>query len=385
MWENIVKILKLFFEDKPSYVAYFYSAVLIALGLVLCVLVVCIIINKIRHKEVGKIAKFISFIAPNVAIWILFILAYIGINIFLPDVAAHKHFPHIVKIIILISIGYLFYRCGFIISVIITNWSAKHPNSKLNIGSIKWVVGSYHFIVLFTVFVSILAVFNIKLTALIAGLGVGGVAIALASQDTLSNLLGFFIILFDKPFVTGQRVKILEYDGTIEAIGIRSAKLRTLDGNLVVIPNKTVGNAEIENVAARETIRQHESIELDGFTIKLKDLPKYVDGIKDILAKESTLDGGTGNIKDDYRVYFDNSDGAKIIVKMWYWMTSGDYWTYMETKERINYGICYMFENDGIAYWMPTQKVMLDNFEAPQAIVDTQNNTMSNFSKESRK
>lgn len=379
MFEKIVNIVKEFFAEKPSYVAYFYSTVLITLVLVLCVLIVCVIVNKIRKKEVSKLAKFISFIAPNVVIWILFILAYVGVIIFLPDVAAHKHFPHVVKIVISFSIGYLFYRCGFIFSVLITSWYAKHPNSKLNLSSIKWVVGTYHFLVVFAVFLSILAIFNIKLTAIIAGLGVGGVAIALAAQDTLSNLLGFFIILFDKPFVVGQRIKILDYDGTIEAIGVRSAKLRTLEGNLVVIPNKTVGNAEIENVAARETVRQFEDICLDGFTVKLRDIPKYVDGIKEILSKESE------NVRDDYKVYFDNSDGAQIIIKMWYWMKSSDYWNYMETKERINYAICYMFEDDGVAYWMPTNKLMLDNFKAPEPIVATKENTIQNFLKEDNK
>ncbi len=379
MLEKVVGVVKDFFAEKPPYVAYFYSVVLIALALVLCVMIVCVIINKIRKKEVSRLAKFISFIAPNVVIWILFILAYVGVTIFLPDVAAHKHFPHVVKIIISFSIGYLFYRCAFLLQLIMTNWLNSHPNSKLNEASIKWIVGAYHFTVLFSIFLSILAIFNIKLTAILAGLGVGGVAIALAAQDTLSNLLGFFIILLDKPFVVGQRIKILDYDGTIEAIGARSAKLRTLEGNLVIIPNKTVGSAEIENVAARETVRQFEDICLDGFTVKLKAIPGYVERIKAILASESE------NVKDDYKVYFDNSDGAQIIIKMWYWMKSSDYWNYMETKERINYAICYMFEDDGVAYWMPTNKVMFDNFEVPQAITTEQKDKTPDFLKENNK
>ncbi len=379
MWNKIAEAVKAFFDDKPSYVPYFYSLILIVLALIFCVLVISIIINKIRKKEVGRLAKFISFIAPNVIIWILFILAYVGVTIFIPDIGNHEHFPHIVKMIVLTSIGYLFYRCDFILRLLITNLINKYPNSKFNLSNIKWVLGIYHFIVVFVVFVSILSVFDIKLTALMAGLGVGGVAIAFAAQDTLGNLLGFFTIFLDKPFVIGQRIIMLEYDGVVEEVGIRSVKLRTLDGNLVVIPNKTVGNAEIENVAARETIRQHEDIELDGFTVKLKDVPAYIECIKSIIEKESD------NVRDDYRVYFDNSDGAKIIIKMWYWMKSGDYWTYMETKERINYAICYMFEDDGVAYWMPTNKLMLDNFEPPKPIVETKNSSILDFNKDSSK
>ncbi len=379
MWKKIVESIKIFFEDKPNYVPYFYSIILISLFLILCALIISIIINKIRKKEVGRLAKFVSFIAPNVIVWIFLKVAYVGVTIFIPDVANHEHFPHVVKMIVLTSIGYLFYRCDFILRHLITNLINKYPNSKFNLSNIKWVLGIYHFIVVFIVFVSILSVFDIKLTALMAGLGVGGVAIAFAAQDTLGNLLGFFTIFLDKPFVIGQRIIMLDYDGVVEEVGIRSVKLRTLDGNLVVIPNKTVGNAEIENVAARETIRQHEDIELDGFTVKLRDIPRYIDGIKSIIEKESK------NVRDDYGVYFDNSDGAKIIIKMWYWMKSGDYWTYMETKERINYAICYMFEDDGVAYWMPTNKVMVDNFESPKPIIETKKSTTVDFDKKSGK
>jgi len=283
-------------------------------------------------------------------------MGYIVITILIPDITKHKYFPHVSKSFILLSVGYLFYRCGFVINFFLGNWNKKSNAHKLSLYNMKWVVTIYHFFVIFIIFLIILAIFNIKFTALIAGLGIGGVAIALASQDTLANILGFVIILLDKPFVLGQRIKIAGYDGSIEEIGVRSSKLRTLDGNLVIIPNKTIGNSEIENIGARETIRQFEDIILDASTIKLKNLPKYIEGIKKILAGEI-------NIRDDYRIYFDNSDGAKIIVKMWYWMASSDYWIYMEAKEKVNYAICSMFEEDNVFYWMPTTKVLLSDFD----------------------
>ena len=344
-----------FLKEKPSYVVYIYLGIFLIMNLLLLVLVISMIINKIRKKETKGLSKFIAFITPNIIVWILIVIAYIIINILIPDLTKYKYFPHISKTFIVLSVGYLFYRCGFVIKFFIDNWNNKASSHKLNFYNIKWVVTLYHFLVVFVILLIILAIFNIKLTALVAGLGIGGVAIALASQDTLSNILGFVIILLDKPFVIGQRIKILGYDGNIEEVGVRSSKLRTLDGNLVIIPNKTIGNAEIENIGARETIRQFENIELDCSTIHLKDLPKYIEKIKEILAEEM-------NIRNDYRVYFDNSDGAKIIIKMWYWMASNDYWVYMEAKERINYAICDLFDKDNVLYWMPTSKILLDDF-----------------------
>lgn len=96
---------------------------------------------------------------------------------------------------------------------------------------------------------------HIEIKSLLAGLSVGGLALGLAAQDTVANLFGAVAIFLDKPFHLGDRIQILQVDGTVESIGLRSTRVRNLDGHHVTIPNKLMGNEVITNVTRRLTIK----------------------------------------------------------------------------------------------------------------------------------
>jgi len=97
---------------------------------------------------------------------------------------------------------------------------------------------------------------DFKITGLLASLSIGGLALGLAAQDTVANLFGAVSIFVDKPFRIGDRIRIgTDVDGTVESIGLRSTRVRNLDGHLITVPNKTMGNANIINIAARPNIK----------------------------------------------------------------------------------------------------------------------------------
>jgi MscS family membrane protein len=96
---------------------------------------------------------------------------------------------------------------------------------------------------------------GVNITSLITSLGIGGLALALAAQDTLANFFGAIVIVLDKPFRIGDHIQLPGVDGTVEAVGFRSTRVRGADGNLIYIPNKTIGNATITNVARASSIR----------------------------------------------------------------------------------------------------------------------------------
>jgi MscS family membrane protein len=96
---------------------------------------------------------------------------------------------------------------------------------------------------------------EIKITSLLAGLSVGGLALGLAAQDTVANLFGAVAIFLDKPFHIGDRIRVEGVDGTVETIGLRSTAVRSADGHHVTIPNKLMGNAIITNITRRPTIK----------------------------------------------------------------------------------------------------------------------------------
>ncbi len=99
-------------------------------------------------------------------------------------------------------------------------------------------------------------VFERDIGAWLAGLGIAGIAVSLAAQDSLKNLFGSMTIIFDRPFLVGERIACLGFDGVVEEIGFRSTKLRTLAGNLVTIPNANLVNGPVENISRRPAIRR---------------------------------------------------------------------------------------------------------------------------------
>lgn len=103
---------------------------------------------------------------------------------------------------------------------------------------------------------------DIKITSLLAGLSVGGLALGLAAQDTVANLFGAVAIFLDKPFHPGDVIRVEGYEGAVHSIGLRSTRLRSADGFIVTIPNKTVGNAVITNITRRPTIRTEINLKL---------------------------------------------------------------------------------------------------------------------------
>lgn len=339
-----------------------YSGILIfttvSLILIIVLCVICLLFKKIKTKEELIKENYITrAFFPVIPIWIIFLIAYILFAIYSDKIKPKTDFQQKIFLSILIAIiGFSLYRFSIILKKIMHNWVDKKLFFMLNENIVKWGITFFKFIILVMTFIAILKIYGVNITALVAGLGIGGVAVALAAQDTLSNILGCAIIILDKPFVIGQRIKLLDYDGVIEYVGIRSTRLRTLEDNVVIIPNKNITSANIENVNARNNIKQLEDISLSP-DISSETIKIVIENIKEIL-KENSL------IKDDYGVFFDKRDAISVNLKMWYWVNTTDYLDYMNTKEEINYQISNMLEKFSIKYAMPRSTVFLKKNDA---------------------
>ncbi len=204
-------------------------------------------------------------------------------------------------------------------------------------------------IIIIFIFVILGAVFNLNIATLIAGLGIGGLAIALAAQDTLQNLLGSFTIFADKPFTVGDLVRIQGYEGTIEKVGFRSTLLRTIDKTLVNIPNKKMIDSPLENLTLRNLRRNKFNVGLT-YDTPIEKIRKISDEIADYI---NTFEGTS----DDALVTFDSFGDSSLNIQVLYFVEVIDYNESMKIRERINYHIMKIVAENSAVFAFPSQTV----------------------------
>lgn len=190
---------------------------------------------------------------------------------------------------------------------------------------------------------------------ILAGLGVGGLAIALAGQDTIKNFFGAFVILGDKPFEIGDRIVVDGHDGPVEEVGFRSTKIRTLDGHVVTIPNSEMVNTTVRNIGSRPYIKRVLKIGVTYGTPPEK-VQKAIDIVKGLLKDHEGMDP-----EFPPRVFFSDFGDFALTITVMFWYHPPEYWDFMAFSERINMEILRIFNAEGIEFAFPTQTIFLQN------------------------
>ncbi|MFP5470506.1 MAG: mechanosensitive ion channel family protein [Bacteroidia bacterium] len=188
--------------------------------------------------------------------------------------------------------------------------------------------------------------FNIM--ALVTGLGIGGLALALAAQDTVKNIFGGIIIFIDKPFKIGERVKVGGFDGFIEKVGIRSTRLRTLENRIVTIPNSKFSESEIENVTAEPTRRVVVNLSLTYNTTPEK-MKQAMTILKDIVDKNQHL------ITSEHTISFNTYGDYSLGILFIYFIRRQD--DIFTAQSQINLEILTRFNENGLSFAFPTQTI----------------------------
>lgn len=192
---------------------------------------------------------------------------------------------------------------------------------------------------------------GIELGPLVASLGIGGLAFALAGKDSISNFLGSLTILLDKPFSIGERIVIDKHDGFVEDVGFRSTRIRTLAGNLVSIPNEKIINSTLENVARREYLRWDTELGLTCDTPPDK-VERAVRILEEILKNHEGMN-------DNYppRVHFNGFKDWSLNVSIFAWYFPPDFWKFQSWVQKMCLEIMRRFREEGIEMAYPTQAV----------------------------
>ena len=202
---------------------------------------------------------------------------------------------------------------------------------------------------------------DINIVPLLGGVGLAGLAISFAAQDLIRNLFGGVTVFMDQPFRPGDRILYQGYDGTIEEVGIRSTKVRTLNGHLVTIPNGGVTSEPVENVTVRPFIKRVLNVTITYDTSR-KQVEQAVDIIRSILEEDGIREPIHQRVgSDEYppRVYFNDFNAESLNILVIYWFIPPAYWDYLEHGQRVNLRIFDEFEKAGIEFAFPTHTVFL--------------------------
>ena len=208
-------------------------------------------------------------------------------------------------------------------------------------------------VVIFGALILLSNVFNVDITALAAGLGVGGVAIALASKESLENLLGSFTIFFDKPFQVGDIITVGSITGVVEKVGFRSTRVRTFDKSLVTIPNKNLINSELDNLSLKPVRK----VKIDiGLTYNTT-----VDQIKNIVKDIQDLVDDHPNTNEDGLVRFMNFGASSLDIMVVYFTNSPDWKLLVDTRQEINFKIIEIVKKHGSDFAFPSTSLYFEN------------------------
>ncbi|MEO6245837.1 MAG: mechanosensitive ion channel domain-containing protein [Opitutaceae bacterium] len=199
--------------------------------------------------------------------------------------------------------------------------------------------------------------FDVK--TFLAGLGIGGLAFALAAQDTIANLFGSIVVAVDQPFKLGEVIKIQGNTGTVEDIGLRSTKVRLLDKSLIVMPNKMVASESIINLS-RFTGRRVEQVIGLTYDTTAAQMEEVVAEFKRLILAEAEVD------PNSVACYFRDYSASSLDIWMVFSVVDPDFHKHMRLRQRLSLAFMGAVQARGLSFAFPTQTVVFDGPVAKQ-------------------
>ncbi len=203
---------------------------------------------------------------------------------------------------------------------------------------------------------------DVNITSLIAGLGLGGLAVALAAQDTLKNLLGGATILADKPFQVGDWVIVGDIEGTVEQVGFRSTRIRTFADSLITVPNARVTDTAVDNMGQRTWRRYYTTVGIAYHTDPDR-VQAFVEGIRAIIRANR-------NMRHDYYIVELHSFGASSLNVIVYTFIGASNWNEeLRTRHVFNLDIIRLANRLQVEFAFPTQTIHIASQQRGEAQV----------------
>jgi len=230
---------------------------------------------------------------------------------------------------------------------------AKKTESDLDDQLVPLIRKTSRVLIVILGFLTLIQNLGINVFSLIAGLGIGGLAIALAAKDTAANFFGSLMILFDQPFKKDDWIKINDIEGTVKETGFRSTRIKTFYDSEVVIPNSTVANSNIDNMGRRQYRRVFTHINLT-YSTTTEQISEFNKGVKKIIKEHPNTR------KDKLHVNLNSMGESSLDVLLYYFVAVNTYDAELETKEEILFSILKLAKSLNVDFAFPSRSIYME-------------------------
>ncbi len=253
---------------------------------------------------------------------------------------------------VIFAIGWALYKTDTLTSRFLEMFFEKH-SFEVGLSFIPFFNKFIKFSIIVIAFVLIVQIWGYNIGAIITGLGIGGLAVALAAKDTLANMFGSLVILFDRPFRIGDWIKTSSTEGIVEDIGFRSTKIRTFENSLVSVPNSQIANEPVENFTLRQRRRIKFTIGVTYSTPREK-IQEATNRIR------AMLENHPGIYKGTLLVYFTEFADSSLNIFIYCFTTTIVWKEYLAIRQEINLNIISIMEDLGIEFAFPSMSIYIE-------------------------
>jgi MscS family membrane protein len=265
---------------------------------------------------------------------------------------------HLISSLITYNVFWAIYELTIALRGVIYHFTSK-ANAELSYEVGNFILAIIRSIVIAIGFGSLLQVWGINVAGLVAGLGIGGLAFALAAKDTAANLFGSIALLFDKSIRIGEWIKIGDVEGVVEDIGMRTTKIRSFGKSLIMLPNQVIANSPIQNFSRRGVRRIKMTIGLT-YDTNSEQIENILTQIRNMLQNHEGIAQ-----KETMLVNFSSFDDSSLGIFIYTFTNTANWAKYMNIKEDVNLKIMKIVEENNSSFAFPSQSLYVESLPTP--------------------
>ncbi len=343
---------------------YLITAGILVLGLLLIKIFKRLILSRISKWVARSESNLDDLIVEDIRQYGLPIVSFLVIYWSLNSLTLTPKAERVLDVAIGVIIAFFVIRLiSSTIKIILSSYVRRQENGEEKVRQIGGLMIIINILIWILGTIFLFDNLGYDVSTMLTGVGIGGIAVALAAQNIIGDLFNYFVIFFDKPFEVGDAINVDDKNGTIEYIGVKTTRLRSISGEQIIIANSDLTKSRVHNFKRQENRRVEFTINVLYRTPieKLRKIPGIIQHI----------------IEDTPDTRFDRAHFAKfsdygLVITVVYFVTLADYLRYMDNQQSINLRIIEAFEKEGISFQIREDK------SAPQNVPSENNKTVVN-------